>query len=59
MKVRQTDRTPPLEEFIDVLWWLREHSVVNDWEVLLLQGGVFGTTGMLLDMEDRAERGEK
>ena len=54
MKVRQADWIPPLEEFIDVLWWLREHSGVNDWE-----GGVFGTTGMLLDTEDRADRGEK
>ena len=38
LKVRQTDRTPPLEEFIDVFWWLREHSVVNDWEVFATAG---------------------
>ena len=38
LKVRQTDRTPPLEEFIDVFWWLREHSVVKDWEVFATAG---------------------
>ena len=30
LKVRHAIRIPPLEDFIDVLSWLREHFGVND-----------------------------
>ena len=31
--IRHANQTPPLEAFIDVLWWLREHFGTSDWEV--------------------------
>ena len=33
LKIRHANQIPPLEAFIDVLWWLREHSGTSDWEV--------------------------
>ena len=33
LKIRNANLIPPLEAFIDVLWWLREHDGTSDWEV--------------------------
>ena len=33
LKIRNANQIPPLEAFIDVFWWLREHDGIGDWEV--------------------------